>query len=222
MLDALHVVLFPIVWAMAQILRLLIAVLGSPGAAIVALSLVMTGLTWPLARMGARHERRVRATLLAMQPQLAEARRKFKGEERFHAIDAIYTAHRWHPIKATMTATGFLISVPLLISSLLLLLDHPALKGQPFLLVPDLSRPDGLLALGGFAINLLPVAMSAVAILDAFLKPEMDAGTRRKFYVISLALLALTYALPAAVILYWLSNNLWALAGTVAGRVRAR
>jgi YidC/Oxa1 family membrane protein insertase len=220
MLDALHVLLFPIVWTMAQILRLLMALLGSPGAAIIALSLVMTALTWPLQRLGARHEGRVRATLLAMEPQLAEARRRYKGEERFHAIDAIYGEHRWHPIKATMTATGFLISVPLLISSLLLLIDHPALRGQPFLAVPDLAQPDGLLRLGGVTINLLPIAMSVVAILDARLKPAMDAGTRRKFYVVSLALLALTYAMPAAVILYWLSNNLWALAQTLVARAR--
>lgn len=222
MLDALHVVLYPIVWTMAQLLRALIAALGSPGAAIVALSLVMTALTWPLARLGARHERRVRATLLAMEPQIAEAQRRYKGEERFHAIDAIYTQHRWHPIKATMTATGFLISVPLLISSLLLLIDHPAMRGQPFLMIADLSRPDGLLPLGALAVNLLPIAMSAAAILDARVKPAMDTGTRRKFYVISLALLALTYAMPAAVVLYWLSNNLWTFALTLAGRFRPR
>ena len=220
MLDALHVLLFPIVWVMGQILRLLMALLGSPGPAIVALSLVMTVLTWPLQRLGARHEGRVRGTLLAMEPQLAEARRRYKGEERFHAIDAIYTEHRWHPIKATMTATGFLISVPLLISSLLLLIDHPALRGQPFLAIADLSQPDRLLALGGIAINLLPIAMSAIAILDARLNPAMDAGTRRKFYVVSVALLALTYAMPAAVILYWLSNNLWALLQTLVARAR--
>jgi len=149
MLDALHVALFPVVWAMGQLLRLLIAAFGSPGPAIVALSLAMTGVTWPLARLGARHEARVRATLLAMEPELAEARRRHKGEERFHAVDAIYTRHRWHPIKASLTATGFLISVPFLIASLLLLIDHPALRGQPFLAIADLSRPDGLLALGG-------------------------------------------------------------------------
>jgi len=220
MLDTLHLVLFPIIWAMQQILRLLVAVLGSYGVAIIGLSLVMTIATYPLTRMAARHERRVQQTLLAMQPRIAEARRQFRGEERFNAIDRIYADHRWHPIKAIMTAAGFLIAVPLLISSMLLLLDYPPLRGEPFLFIADLSRPDGLLSLAGSSVNLLPLAMAGVTALDAWLKPEMDVATRRKFYLISVVLLALTYDLPSAIILYWLSSNGWALTLTVGNRSR--
>ncbi len=221
MLDILHVVLFPIIWSMTQILNLLVAILGSYGPAIVGLSLVMAVLSHPIARIGARYERRVRQTMLAMEPQVAEARRRFKGEQRFNAIDRIYTEHRWHPIKSMLTATGFLISVPLLISSMLLLLDYPPLRGQSFMVIADLARPDGLLRLGSFAVNLLPIAMSGIAMLDAWLKPGMDRSTRNRFYVISLALLALTYPLPSAVIVYWLSNNVWAFGLTLIQRRRS-
>lgn len=221
MLETLHFVLFPIIWAMLQILRLLAWASGSQGLAIVGLSLVVAAVSRPIVRIGERHERRARETLLAMEPRLAEARRTLKGEQRFRATEKIYADHGWHPIKSALTATGFLISVPLLISSMILLLDHPPLRGQPFLFVPDLSRPDGLLALPGVAVNLLPIAMAGVSALDAWLKPGMDRATRTKFYLISAVLLALTYGLPSAVILYWLCNNLWALALTLVRRHRA-
>ena len=81
-------------------------------------------------------------------------------------------------------------------------------RPQGFLLIDDLSKPDGLLG----PVNILPLVMSGITVVDAQLRFREDPGSARRFYVIAAVLLALTYSLASALVLYWTGSNLMSFA----------
>ena len=205
----LETVLFPIIWLFRQIIDILYALSGNYGLAIIGLSLIVALATYPLAGYGRRAEMRHKSIIDAMTPEIDAAKASFKGEERFHAIDAIYQKHKYHPIHSISTISGFALQIPFLLSSLVLLISYPPLEGQSFLLIDDISKPDQLLSIAGLGINVLPLVMTVLALGEAMIKPEMDTGSRNRFFLVSLGLLVIVYPLPAAVVLYWTANNVW-------------
>lgn len=211
-METLQALLFPLIWLFGKVLEGFHDLTGSYGVSILGLSLFVALVTWPLARYAQKIEARDRALHEAMAPKIAAAKQQFKGEQRFHAIDAVYKQHNYHPIKSMKSVAGFGVQLPFLLTSLLLLISHPSLAGEKFLLVPNLSQPDALLCLNGFSMNILPLAMTAVTLCEAFIKPEMTREGRRKFYFIAAGLLLLVYALPSGVVIYWTTSNLVSLA----------
>jgi YidC/Oxa1 family membrane protein insertase len=218
----LEFVLSPIIWLMRQVLELAHGLTGSYGLAIVLLSLAVTLATYPLALISRRAEEKEKALQDAMKPGLDEAKAKYKGEQRFNAIEKVYKAHNYHPIKALRSLGGLALQLPFLIAALLLLVDYAPLAGVPFLVIADLARPDGLIGLGELSVNLLPLLMVAVSLLDAWANPLMGREAVGRFVILALGLFILVYALPAAVVLYWTSNNVWALARTLMRRRAAK
>jgi len=94
------------------------------------------------------------------------------------------------------------VLLPILISAIILLGSHPILEGTPFLFVQDLSKPDGLIG----PINLLPVIMTAITIIDAFIRFNTDRSSLIRFLVIAVVLFLLVYNLAAALVIYWTTN----------------
>jgi membrane protein insertase Oxa1/YidC/SpoIIIJ len=66
--------------------------------------------------------------------------------------------------------------------------------------------PDALLAYS-FAgtdveVNLLPLLLIGIALMDSYLKPTSTRQTQMRFLIVCIVLLLLIYALPASVCLY--------------------
>ena len=210
-METVELLLSPIIWVMAQVLELAHRLTDSYGAAIVVLSLVVSLAIYPLTLISRRAEAREKALHDAMAPGLAEAKAKYRGEQRFNAVEKVYKAHNYHPIMALRSAAGFMLQVPFLIAALLLLIDYPPLEGTRFLVLPNLGEPDRLL--GG--VNLLPFVMVAASLLDAWANPSMGREAVGRFLVLAVGLFVLVYNLPSAVVLYWTCNNVWSLARTL-------
>lgn len=217
-MNALELILSPIIWLMTQALEFVHGLSGSYGVAIIALSFVVSLALTPLAMISRRAEEREKALHDAMKPGLEEAKARYKGEQRFNAIEKVYKAHNYHPIMALRSLAGLALQLPFLIAALLLLVEYPPLQGVPFLVLPDLGEPDGLLRLGELAVNLLPFAMVTVSLLDAWANPLMGREAAARFAILAVGLFLLVYALPSAVVLYWTCNNVWALARTLVRR----
>lgn len=200
----------PIVWLMEMVFHAYLGLVGSAGLSILLLSLTFSLLLLPLQRAGGRVERRTTAKMKEVDAEVRALRRQgLKGEALFNETEKVYQSHGYHPIKAVMAATGFLAALPVLISSIILFLGEPALVGRSFLLVRDLSEPDGLLGPG---LNLLPIIMTAVTWADAILRYRDDRPARLRFMTISAVMLVLVYPLPSGLVLYWIGNNIWSFA----------
>jgi membrane protein insertase Oxa1/YidC/SpoIIIJ len=85
--------------------------------------------------------------------------------------------------------------------------------GQGFGPIADLSRPDGLL--GG--VHLLPLLMTAINAASAYYYVD-DRNKRLQAWALAVVFLVLLYRSPAALVLYWTTNNLFSLVRNLAGR----
>lgn len=201
--------LSPIVGLMGLLLGLYTGLLGSAGVAILLLSATFTAALSPLQRKGVAFERRLAEKRKHIDAEIASAQRPgMTGEQRFEVTEAIYQKHGYHPIQAMMSGASFLVMLPVLISSVLLFTDHPSVAGQSFLFIQDLGAPDRLLP-GG--LNLLPFLMFGITTADALIRFKSDRRSQFRFLIISVVLLVLVYAMPAALVLYWIGNSIAAL-----------
>lgn len=207
------VIFSPIVWLMERVFSALFALTDSAGIAILLLSTAFSLLLAPLQRWGLRAEARVAArTRLANAEVRAKRTEGLRGEALFHATEAIYQRHGYHPIQAVMGAASLVVMLPVLISSIILCTGTDIVAGRSFLFIDDLGRPDATLALAGVAINVLPLVMVAITLTDARLRFRGDAPAQRRVLIVSVVLAVLVYAMPAGLVLYWIGNNLVAAA----------
>ena len=201
---------------------------GRLGWSIVLLALTVQALCFPLQRIAGRWQRDVDRTRVRLEPHLAEARRRYRGEERSRRIFAVYRAHRVHPLYGLKSLLGVAIQVPLFFAAYHLLDEHPALAQASFLWIGDLSRPDHVaslpfsLPLLGDGLNLLPLLMTAATCLASRVQVEcslpgpLRPGRRRGLYAMAVAFLLLFYTFPAGMVLYWTTNNLISLTRSLA------
>lgn len=208
-MELLTLVLSPISMAMAALLEVMYSVVGSYGLSIVLLSVIVRLLLMPLTQWAQRIEAAETATQAAMAPQIKDAKTQYSGRERFEKIDAIYTAHGYHPIFALKSLSALALQIPFLLAALFLLSDYPALQGIGFGPIGDLGRSDALLSIGNVTINVLPIILTLVAISEAFYNDKATSTSRMKFIFVAFIVLILIYGFPAAVSLYWLTSNIF-------------
>ncbi len=163
-------------------------------------------LTFPIIRFAMSLEARHKLLLEQMAPEIRSIDDSFKARERFEAVDAIYTKHGYHPIKSIVCLLPLFLQLPFLLAALFLLIDYPPLSGVSFGLIRNLAMPDALLAYS-FAgtdveVNLLPLLLIGIALMDSYLKPTSTRQTQMRFLIVCIVLLLLIYALPASVCLY--------------------
>jgi YidC/Oxa1 family membrane protein insertase len=215
--------LYPIIALMTALLTVLHGLLDSYGFAIIGVSAVVRLVIYPITKSAGRLEQRERLIRFEMAPELAAAKANRRGRERFEAIDAIYQKHGYHPIKSLASLIPLLLQIPFLLSALFLFVDYPPLVAVPFLFIDDLSQPDRLLPLGeSLTINLLPITLTAVAVLDSVVRPGSTVQTRLHFLIVAVVLLVLIYPLPAAVCIYWLASNCYSSLDSLYSRVKSR
>ncbi|MFT7533801.1 MAG: membrane protein insertase Oxa1/YidC/SpoIIIJ [Gammaproteobacteria bacterium] len=180
-MEYFELVLSPVVWAMTTMLDLGLRFSGSAGVSILLLSLASSLFLYPIQRLAYRIERRFAAKQLAVQNATSKIDSSLKGERKFLAQEKVYKEFDYHPIEQLYLSLGILVSIPILISAIILFNEHPAMQKTGFLLIEDLSRPDGLLA--GF--NLMPVIMFVVTFLDAFFRFRTNPASLYRFILIS-------------------------------------
>lgn len=213
-IEILETVLAPIIYVIGLGFSALFSVAGSAGLSIISLSVGVGFLSYPLGVWANKVERRFRERKQTVDVEVAAAVEGLKGEARFRATERVYEAHGYHPISTIILGLPFFVMLPFLLSALLLFSDHPALVGQPFLFIPDLSRPDGLF----LGLNLLPFIMTGITLLDARVRFSGDRNAITQFVIIAVVLFVLVYNFAAGIVLYWTTSNLMSLASVFWGR----
>jgi membrane protein insertase Oxa1/YidC/SpoIIIJ len=214
------IVFSPIVWVLDLVLHFYRDLTGSLGVSILLLSATFSLLLAPLQKAGMRLEKRITEKMKFVQGEVHAAKASgLKGEALFLKTERIYKEHRYHPIHAVVGGASFFAMLPILISSIILFQNSPELPGQSFLFISDLSQPDQTF---GPHLNVLPFLMFGITLVDALLRYPGDRGAQVRFLVISVVLLVLVYALPSALVLYWIGSNLTSFALARLAALRAR
>ena len=161
MADILYrIVIYPLELIIEVAFCLLYRVFAHPGICLTGISAAVTLLTLPMYNMAERIQAEDNKKRTQMDERLKRIRKCFSGDERLMISQAYYRICGYSPLGSLRSLLPLMIQIPFFIAAYHFLSNLEGLKGASFLVIEDLSRPDGLLKLGNLRINLLPILMT--------------------------------------------------------------
>jgi len=182
----------------------LYGVLGNFAAAIIALTIIIKALLWPLQNKATDSMRR----MAALSPKMTELREKYKDDptKMNQELMKLYKDYGVNPFSGCFP---MLIQIPIFFGFYSMLGTAIELRNSSFLWVNDLSQPDTVAYVFGFPLNILPLLMAATMLWQMQLTPKTgDAIQRRMFMFMPLIFILFAYNFASALSLYWTTQNL--------------
>jgi YidC/Oxa1 family membrane protein insertase len=197
----------------------------SYGWAIIAITVIIKLIFWPLTQASTRSMKR----LQALQPQLNAIKEKYK-DDPVKMNKKTMEFMREHKVSPLGGCLPMLLQIPVFFGFFSMIQSAIELRGARFLWIPDLSQTDTLFiipALGfipffgivgvGLPFNLLPLLMGATMLWQSHLTPPspgMDPTQQKVMRYMPLMFLAFLYNYSAGLTLYWTVQNLLSILQT--------
>jgi YidC/Oxa1 family membrane protein insertase len=197
----------------------------SYGWAIIAITVIIKLVFWPLTQASTRSMKR----LQALQPQMNAIKEKYK-DDPVKMNKKTMEFMREHKVSPLGGCLPMLLQIPVFFGFFSMIQSAIELRGARFLWIPDLSQTDTLFmipALGfipffgipgvGLPFNLLPLLMGATMLWQAHLTPPspgMDPTQQKIMRYMPLMFLAFLYNYSAGLTLYWTVQNLLSILQT--------
>ena len=194
---------------MLTVLHFWFLVFGNYGVAIILLTLMIKGITWPLQSIANRSGKRMQA----LAPKLKELQAKFKDQPEKLQTEtfAIYSEYGVNPFGGCFPA---IIQMPVFFSLYFMLQNAVELRGQSFAWVHDLTKPDAVwtapfLFLGFHpSLHPLPIMVTALTMVMMRMTPQIGDPQQAKIaQMMPLVFLFIFYNFAAALSLYYVINN---------------
>ena len=188
-------------------------VIPNYGVAIILLTLLVRIIFWPLTHKSTESAKRMRD----VQPKVKAIQEQFKDDphKMQQEVWAVYRENKVNPFSSCLP---MLVQLPVFIALYTVLRSAVELRFAPFLWVADLSEPEQLFAgllpfAPNFSLNILPLVMAAVTILQSKLTPAMGDPAQQKMmtWMMPLMMLFFFYSMPAALSLYWTISTVLAI-----------
>lgn len=206
----------PLVLFYDILFTLLYGLIDNPVPTIMALSIVINFIVLPLYRKADALQKAEQEQMKRMKPWVSHIRKHFSGDERFMIQSAYYRTEHYNPLSVLKEAGPLFLQIPFFIAAYRYISAIPVLEGASFGAIRDLLKPDGLLKLGGTAVNLLPILMTAINIVSGAIYSKGGLLRQKiQIYGTALVFLALLYKSPSGLVLYWIMNNLFSLCKNV-------
>ena len=197
----------------------------SYGWAIIAITIIIKAVFWPLTQASTRSMKR----LQALQPQLNALKEKYKDDPA-KMNKKTMEFMREHKVSPLGGCLPMLLQIPVFFGFFMMIQSAVELRGARFLWIGDLTQTDTLFvipALGfipffgiagvGLPFNLLPLLMGATMLWQAHLTPPspgMDPTQQKIMRYMPLMFLAFLYNYSAGLTLYWTVQNLLSILQT--------
>jgi YidC/Oxa1 family membrane protein insertase len=186
----------------------------SYGWAIIAITVIIKLLFWPLTQASTRSAKRM-ATL---QPQMKAIQEKYKDDpvKMNRKTMEFMKEHKVSPLGGCLP---MVVQIPVFFGFYRMIQNAIELRGASFLWMRDLSKPDTIFMIPGlnFPFNLLPLIMGATMLWQARLTPPspgMDPGQAKLMRYMPLMFMVFLYNFSAGLTLYWTVQNLLTIAQT--------
>ncbi|MCC7376630.1 MAG: membrane protein insertase YidC [Verrucomicrobiales bacterium] len=176
--------------------------------AIIAITVIVRLLFWPLMAASARTSKR----MAALQPQIKELQEKFKDNPQ-KMNQKMLELWREHKVNPASGCVPVLIQFPILLGFYSMLQTAIELRGASFLWACDLSQSDTIGMIPGlnFPLNPFPLMMGATMLWQARLtpmSPSMDPAQQKIMKYMPLMFMVFLYNFSAGLTLYWTVSNL--------------
>jgi len=217
------IIIYPITQILEFIFLFSQKLFKETGISIIFISLVISILCLPLYAVAEKWQQLERDTGKKLKQKVDKIKKVFKGDEQYMILSTYYRQNHYHPIYALRSSFGLLIQVPFFIAAYSYLSHLEILKNVPFLFIRDLSAPDALFSIGGFTINLLPLAMTLInCFAGAIYVKGLPARDKIQLYGMAGIFLILLYNSPSALVLYWTMNNVFSAVKNIYYRIQIR
>ena len=187
------------------------------GIAIFLLSFSVSIVCLPLYLKADKLQEEERKIQLKLKDKINLIKQNYKGDERFMLLQTYYRQENYHPIMRLRSSLSLLLQIPFFMAAYSFFSHLSILNGLSWGIIHDLSKPDALVSCFGITLNILPIAMTFVNILSAYVYTK-----KKNFFecltlvTVSLIFLVLLYNAPSGLVLYWLYNNIFSLIKNVA------
>ena len=215
-------ILYPLQLFLELVFAISCRLLSSEGLAVICVSLAVNLLMLPVYNKADSLRDRVLAKQQAMQRGVSHIKQTFSGDERFLMLSEYYAQNRYSPLYSLLPSLSILLQLPFFMAAYSYLAHLPSLHNKGFLFITDLGRPDALIPLPFFSLNLLPIAMTLInCISGAVYTRGHSVREKVQVYLLAGIFLVLLYDAPSGLVLYWTCNNIFSLLKNIwAGRTR--
>jgi YidC/Oxa1 family membrane protein insertase len=186
----------------------------SYGWAIIAITVFIKLLFWPLTQASTRSMKRMQA----LQPQMKAIAEKYKDDpiKKNQKTMEFMKENKVSPLGGCLP---MLIQMPVLFGFFFMIRSAIELRGAPFLWVADLSKPDTLFIIPGFnfPFNLLPLLMTVTSVWQTHLtpsSPNMDPNQQKMMRYMPVMMVVIFYTMPAGLTLYYTVQSLLSVVQT--------
>jgi YidC/Oxa1 family membrane protein insertase len=184
------------------------------GVAIILLTLVVKGITWPLQSFANHSAKRMQA----VAPKIKELQAKYKDQpEKLNTETfALYRDYGVNPVGGCLPA---FVQMPVFFSLYFMLQNAVELRGQSFLWVHDLTQPDTvfshalpfvipILNISHLVVNPLPIIVTGLMAVMMRMTPQIgDPAQAKIIQFMPLFFLFMFYNFAAGLSLYYVINN---------------
>ena len=191
-----------------------------PGISIIFLSLAMNLLVLPLYKRADHMQELARDTEAALAPGIKHIKKTFSGNERFMMLQTYYRQNDYSPLNALKGSTSLLLEIPFFMAAYQFLSRLDILQGASLGPIKDLGAPDGMLVIGGVALNLLPILMTLINFVSSaiYLK-GFPLKTKVQLYALAIFFLVFLYDSPSGLVFYWTLNNVFSLGKNIVYKI---
>jgi YidC/Oxa1 family membrane protein insertase len=180
--------------------------------AIIAITVTIKLLFWPLTQASTRSMKRMQS----LQPQIKALQAKYKDDpaKQQRKMMEFWKEHKINPLGGCLP---MVLQLPVFIGFFTMVRSAIELRGARFLWACDLSKSDTLFIIPGlnFPFNLLPLLMGVTMLWQARLTPAspgMDPAQQKIYKYMPLIFLVILYNYSAGLTLYWTVQNLLTIA----------
>ncbi|MBQ8956125.1 MAG: YidC/Oxa1 family membrane protein insertase [Lachnospiraceae bacterium] len=198
-----NLIVYPIELIVEVVFSTINGLCRNPGIAILGVSFVVSILVLPLYTQADAIQDEERKKQEKLSYWVGHIKKTFKGDERFMMLSAYYRKENYHPLYSLRSSISLLLQVPFFIAAYHFLSNLELLNGKSFWLIRDLGKPDGLLTVGAFTINVLPVLMTLINYCASYIYTRgFPLKDKLQPYILALIFLVLLYGSPSGLVLY--------------------
>ncbi len=216
-----NVIIYPLIQIIEFAFVLFNSVFKNQGIAVIGVSIAVSVLCLPLYIVAEHWQQIQRDTEKKLEPGIRRIKSVFKGDEQYMILSTFYRENHYHPLMALRSSFGLLIQVPFFMAAYSFLSNLSALKGYSFLFIRDMGAPDAIFSIGGFPVNVLPIAMTLINIIaGAIYTKGFKFKDKITIYAMALIFLVILYTSPAGLVLYWTMNNVFSLVKNIFYKIK--
>ena len=183
-----------------------------PAVDIIFLSLAVNLMCFPLYHRADSITKSNNEKQKALAPMIDHIKKCFKGDEKIMMLQTFYRQNDYSPLSSLKSTLSLLLQIPFFIAAYSFLSSLSLLEGQSLGPIKDLMSPDGLIAVGGITVNVLPILMTVINIISSEIYTRgQPFKSKIILYVSALVFLVLLYNCPAGLVFYWTLNNTFSL-----------